>query len=144
MNTVLLVHIAATWAMVGLIWFVQLVHYPLFASVGSVDFVAYETQHTRRTTWVVALFMPLEALTAVWLLAEAPEGVSAGLVAVGLVLVAAVWLSTATWQAPMHGRLSDGFDSSLQRRLVHSNWVRTSLWTARGVLVLVLAGQALA
>ena len=143
MHTVLLIHVAATWAMVGLIWFVQLVHYPLFAAVGPVDFIDYESQHTRRTTWVVALFMPLEAVTAVWLLAEVPEGVNAALVAVGLVLVAALWLSTATWQAPMHGRLSDGFDSSLQRRLVLSNWVRTSLWTVRGVLVLFLVGQAL-
>lgn len=129
--------------MVGLIWFVQLVHYPLFAAVGPLDFIGYESQHTRRTTWVVALFMPLEAVTAVWLLADVPDGLSAGLVAVGLVLVAALWLSTATWQAPMHGRLSDGFDPSLQRRLVRSNWVRTALWSARGLLVLVLVGQAI-
>ena len=143
MHAVLLVHVAATWAMVGLIWFVQLVHYPLFAAVGPLDFIDYESQHTRRTTWVVALFMPLEAVTAVWLLADVPDGLSAGLVAVGLVLVAALWLSTATWQAPMHGRLSDGFDPSLQRRLVQSNWVRTALWSARGVLVLVLVGQVI-
>jgi hypothetical protein len=41
------VHLAATAAMVGLIWFVQVVHYPLFASVGADEFVAYENAHTR-------------------------------------------------------------------------------------------------
>ena len=143
-DTILLVHLAATWGLVGLIWFVQVVHYPLFASVGATEFTAYEARHTSRTAWVVAAFMPAEALTAAWLLIDSPEGVAAGLVAVGLVLVALVWLSTALWQAPLHGRLSDGYTTALHRRLVQSNWLRTGLWTVRGVLVLVMAGQALA
>ena len=144
MDTVLLIHVGATWSLVGLIWFVQVVHYPLFASVGATEFAAYEARHTRRTAWVVAAFMPVEALTAGWLLADSPEGVADGIIAVGLVLVALVWLSTALWQAPLHGRLSDGYSAPLQRRLVQSNWLRTGLWTTRGVLVLVMAGQALA
>ncbi len=67
---VLLVHIAATLFMTGLIWFVQIVHYPLFSSVGADGFVAYEAAHTARTTWVVGPPMLLEAGTAalfVWL-----------------------------------------------------------------------------
>ncbi len=31
----LVCHVAATFYMVGLVWFVQRVHYPLFASVGA-------------------------------------------------------------------------------------------------------------
>ena len=31
----LLLHAGATFFMCGLIWFVQIVHYPLFAQVGS-------------------------------------------------------------------------------------------------------------
>jgi len=143
-NTILLVHLGATWGLVGLIWFVQLVHYPLFASVGTSEFADYEARHTSRTAWVVAAFMPAEALTASWLLVDSPEGVSAALIAVGLVLVALVWMSTALWQAPLHGRLSNGYTTALHRRLVQSNWLRTGLWTGRGVLVLVMAGQALA
>ena len=144
MDTVLLIHVGATWSLVGLIWFVQVVHYPLFASVGATEFAAYEARHTRRTAWVVAAFMPVEAVTAGWLLIENPDGVAAGLIATGLVLVALLWLSTALWQAPLHGALSTGYAESLERRLVRSNWLRTGLWTVRGVLVLVMTGQALA
>ena len=43
-------HLAATAAMTGLIWFVQVVHYPLFAAVGADQFVAYEVAHQRRTS----------------------------------------------------------------------------------------------
>lgn len=143
MDGVLLLHSAATWAMVGLIWFVQLVHYPLFASVGDQHFVQYEAHHTRRTTWVVGALMPVEAVTAAWLVFALPDGVSRGLAASGLALVALLWLSTALWQAPMHGRLSSGYDPTLQQRLVRTNWVRTAGWTARGMVVLMMLGQAL-
>ena len=129
--------------MVGLIWFVQLVHYPLFAAVGPDNFIAYETQHTRRTSWVVAMFMPVEAITAAWLMVDRPEGVSAGLVIAGFILVAMLWFSTALWQAPLHGRLTMGFDSHRYRQLVRSNWVRTGLWSKRGILVLLMIGQVI-
>lgn len=143
-DTVLLVHVGATWALIGLIWFVQMVHYPLFATVGTGDFDLYEAQHTRRTALVVGVLMPAEAITAAWLLIESPDGVATGFIALGLVLVAAVWLSTALVQAPIHGRLSTNATTALQRRLVQTNWLRTVAWSVRGVLVLVMAGQALA
>ncbi len=41
----LAVHLAATAAMTGLIWFVQVVHYPLFDLVGRAQFVGYEAAH---------------------------------------------------------------------------------------------------
>ena len=63
-SAALLAHVAATAAMTGLIWFVQLVHYPLFARVGVADFTAYEREHVRRTGLLVAPLMLLEALTA--------------------------------------------------------------------------------
>ena len=143
MDAVLLLHSAATWAMVGVIWFVQLVHYPLFAAVGESQFVRYEGHHTRRTTWVVGVLMPVEAATAAWLVFELPDDVSQGLAATGLALLALLWLSTALWQAPMHGRLSAGYNGALQRRLVRTNWVRTVGWTARGMVTLAMLGQAL-
>lgn len=143
MSLVLVIHVAATWALVGLIWFVQIVHYPLFGAVGQADFVGYEALHTRRTSWVVGVFMPVEAITAVWLVADRPESVGAPLAIGGLLLVIALWASTAAWQAPIHRRLSQAYDAEQQRLLVKSNWVRTALWSARGGIALTMVGQAL-
>jgi hypothetical protein len=42
---VLLVHVFSTLSMVGLIWFVQIVHYPLFKMVGDDGFSEYERCH---------------------------------------------------------------------------------------------------
>jgi hypothetical protein len=73
--SILLLHAAATLSMTGLIWFVQVVHYPLMARVGRVGFADYEAAHTRRTTWVVAPPMLIEGFTAVVLLLRPPPGI---------------------------------------------------------------------
>ena len=58
-------HLAATAAMFGLIWFVQVVHCPLFAAVGGDGFVSYETAHRRRTVFAVGPLMAAEGLTGI-------------------------------------------------------------------------------
>ena len=49
----LIIHAAATWFMVGLIWFVQIVHYPMFANVGRDSFDVHRTDR-RGHTFVAA------------------------------------------------------------------------------------------
>jgi hypothetical protein len=94
-----------------------------------------------RITVVVAPLMLVEALAAaaalVLAFGEAGDPRLPWLW-LGLALLVAIWVSTALVQAPIHGRLAGGFDLALHRRLVRSNWVRTLLWTARGVVAVVL------
>ena len=68
MKLILLMQVFATLFMVGLIWFVQIVHYPLYANVGREQFPEYEALHNRMTTWVVGPAMLVELVTAVLLL----------------------------------------------------------------------------
>jgi hypothetical protein len=39
MTILLVIHLAVTWALLGLIWTIQVVHYPLFKDVGRDCFV---------------------------------------------------------------------------------------------------------
>jgi uncharacterized membrane protein len=139
MDLLFLVHLGSTLAMAGLIWFVQIVHYPLFAAVGPERFVAYETLHAQLTSVVVVPFMCAEAFTAATLLWLRPPGVSFALAAAGLALVVLIWLSTFVVQVPLHQTLASGFDADAHRRLVGSNWIRTVLWSLRAALVLWMA-----
>lgn len=139
---VLLTHVAATLALVGVIWFIQVVHYPLFSHVPSTAFAAYEAAHTRLTTWVVTPPMVVEAVTGVLLLWRRPEEVRLPLVWTGLGLLAIIWLSTALLQVPQHQILLSGFDPSAHRTLLLSNWIRTIAWSVRGVLVLWLVADS--
>jgi hypothetical protein len=132
---VLLFNAAATLFMTGLIWFVQIVHYPLFNGVGSEEFRSYELRHSNLTTFVVVVPMFVELITAVALVWQRPEGIALWQLLLGLGLVGVIWLSTALLQVPQHNVLSQGFNESAYQTLVLSNWLRTATWTLRSVLV---------
>jgi hypothetical protein len=132
-------HLVSTLFMVGVIWYVQVVHYPLMACVGGDRFEEYHAQHTRRTGWVVVPAMLLEMLTAVALALPTLSPLPAALGRAGLLLLAAVWLSIFGVQVPLHRRLAHGFDARLHRRLVRTNWLRTTAWSLRGALAVTLA-----
>ncbi len=130
LKLLLAAHAFVTVFMTGLIWFVQVVHYPLFDRVGKPEFARYEQQNTRRTGFVVGGPMLLELLLAV-VLAWSPGGTAAW---GGLGLLGIIWLSTAVWQIPVHRRLEQGFDPAAYRQLVRGNWIRTIAWSLRGLL----------
>ena len=125
---VALTHAISTLALVGLIWTIQIVHYPLMAMVPPATYPAYQGAHQRRITFLVSPLMVLEGLSAILILFEqSGSPVYRG----GLVALLLIWLSTALIQVPCHRLLIDGFDPGLHRRLVRTNWIRTSLWTVR-------------
>ena len=135
MTAILLLHAASTLAMTGLIWFVQIVHYPLFAYAESGDFRGFAADHQRRTGAVVGPLMLAEAGTAALLLFPPQDSPTAW---IGGALLASIWLSTALVQVPLHRRLAAGYDARAARRLVATNWWRTLAWTARAVIALLL------
>jgi uncharacterized membrane protein len=142
MHALLLGQAAAAFFMTGLIWIVQVVHYPLMAEVGAERFPRYERMHSRRITWVVAPPMLVEAGLAAVLVAEPPPGIPSLAPWVGLGLVGVIWLSTAFLQVPQHGVLASGFDARAHRRLVATNWVRTVAWSLRSALAVWMLEQA--
>ena len=127
-------HLLFSLYMLGLIWFVQVVHYPLMGKVGRAVFVDYEHAHTRLTSWVTAPPMLVELGTGLLLLYWNLQsgfwwGNAAGLVV--------VWASTFFIQVPLHSALSQQFDAGKHLRLVRSNWVRTVAWTLRAAGLLL-------
>jgi hypothetical protein len=130
MHSLLIAHLMATTFMTGLIWFVQVVHYPLFAGVGDAAFTRYEADHMRRTTWVVGPAMLAEAALASFI----GWSTATPLAWAGLALLAFIWVSTWLLQVPCHNRLCGGFERAVARRLVSTNWLRTIGWSARCVI----------
>lgn len=141
---ILLMNLLATWYMVGLIWMVQVVHYAMFDRVGSESFAAYAQDHSRLITPVVMFAMLIELATAAGLCWLPVHGVSRTVAWLGLGMVLAIWCSTALLQVPCHQRLVQGFDLTAYRTLVLSNWIRTILWTARGLLMAWVVWRVLA
>lgn len=130
MTALLLIHVAATLTMFGVILVVQLVHYPLFAYVGAGSYEAYQRGHMTRITWIVAPVMLLELVTALALAWWQPLGLPPWQVWTGLGLVALIWTTTGLVHVPLHQTLRHGFNPSAHRTLVRTNWIRTLAWAS--------------
>ncbi len=133
MKLVLLLHLASTLFMTGVIWFVQVVHYPLFSRVGNETFAMYESMHATLTTLVVFPAMMLELLSAGFLLLNHKDDWRLW---TGLFLLLVIWSSTMFVQVPKHSELSTGFNAAVHASLVVTNWIRTIAWSVRSLLVL--------
>lgn len=132
-------NVAPALFLTGLIWTVQVVHYPLFAKVGADYFPAYEAAHTGRITMVVGPLMVAELAAAAALVFARPAGVPAWAAWTGLALVGMIWGSTAFLQVPRHGELAAGFDAGAHAALVATNWIRTWAWSLRSGLLVWLS-----
>ena len=142
LRMILLANLGSSLLMTGLIWFVQIVHYPLFARVGAREFAGYEKNHSQLTSLVVGPPMLVEAAAAVVLLFPRREWLPSWTVWTGVGLVVVIWLSTAAIQVPCHKRLEAGFETAVHRRLVRSNWIRTLAWTLRSWIALYLVWRS--
>ncbi len=139
-SLVLIANLAATAVMVGVIWYVQLVHYPLMAGWPHEDFGLWEARHRERTGLVVIPPMLVEGITAAALLGGRLRQVPLWMPWAAAVLLGLVWVSTFALQVPCHDLLSMGWDDDVHRRLVSTNWIRTIGWTLRLGLVTWMAG----
>ena len=135
LRLLLLLNFATAAYLTGLIWTVQVVHYPSFGLVPKAAWPAFHAAHTRRMSFVVLAPMVLELGLAGWL-AWAGCGVlpgGAGWWSLALVLL--VWAATFFISVPFHSRLEHGFDYVAIDGLTRTNWLRTLLWTIRMVLL---------
>lgn len=128
--------------MVGVIWFVQLVHYPLLALIGVDRAPEIASEHQKRTGWVVGAPMAAEGVTTLWLLAQRPDGVSFLLPWVAAVFLAVALGCTIFLSVPLHEKMANDPDENVGKRLVLTNWPRTVAWTLRGALAFVMLVQA--
>jgi hypothetical protein len=120
-------------ALAGLIWTIQLVHYPLFALVGAREWPHYEAEHQRRITRLVAPLMLANVGLALTVLAE--DASASRLLNASLAI--GIFIATGLLLGPMHRRLEAHASTAAIRLLVRANWARTAAWTAQ-VLVAIL------
>ncbi|MGD1892352.1 MAG: hypothetical protein ACFB15_17405 [Cyclobacteriaceae bacterium] len=123
----------------GLIWTIQLVHYPSFRHVGVAHFVEFQHRHMRNILYLVAPLMLIEIFLAVCLQVSVTEKSTILEVTFASGLLFLIWVVTFAISSPIHGQLAtQGFDDALISKLVTTNWIRTIAWTFRTVLLTVI------
>lgn len=132
------VHLAVTAILVGLIWVIQIIHYPSFFYVKEDYWEEFHRLHSQRISYLVAWLMPLElGLTINYAFIQSYSLISLFL----LFLVAFIFGSTFFIQVPLHQKLGAGKDSHLIYRLVKTNWMRTVAWSIKVIVMVVVFSE---
>ena len=127
------IQIGTCLMLTGLIWLVQLVHYPSFTYISDSEFTRFEKFHSFWISWIVIPLMTAELASALFLTMLFGFVSFWGLNLLGVILI---WISTAIFSAPCHIQLDKSKDIKIIQKLVFTNWPRTILWTLRSGLLL--------
>ena len=127
-------HWLTSFAMTVVIWFVQLVHYPIFIWGDKTTFNQFMRAHQYRITIIVAPLMLVELWSAHVFIHQHITFIEF----VILTLNGVIWLSTILLQVPYHNVLSTGYNKEIITKLVQTNWIRTIAWTVKTSLVSIL------
>jgi hypothetical protein len=137
-DNLLKLNLALSLFLTGLIWTIQLVHYPAFRYVEPQKFIEFAHFHQKWMTPIVALPMVLELLSSLALIWYKPSH----LMVICFVFVLVIWSTTFFLSVPFHAKLSEGFDLMTIERLITSNWLRTIAWTLKTLLLLFIFNRA--
>ena len=135
-RTLIVVHCAASLFMVGLIWTIHYVHYPLFAFVGETTYVDFQDAHVERIGRLLVVPWLTEGFTLIGVLALAFLGGLKTLRVPAILngaAMAVVLVISGFWSAPAHGKLAKGFDQSVHQQLMTANLIRSLAWSVCGV-----------
>ena len=116
----------ADFGLVVLIWLVQLIIYPSFLYT---DSAAFKRWHSHYTALISIFVVPLMfGQTSLYVLLAVSMQRWAEYT--NLALILAVWLTTFLLSVPCHDKMQKaGYDPSVIRRLISTNWIRTTAWS---------------
>ena len=130
-----LTHLVFTSTMVGIIWVIQLVHYPSFYFIRKDIFVSFQKFHTNKIAIVVVPVMLVELITGI-LLIYMETNIDIVLT-ISIFILIAIWVLTAIYFYKAHQKLMSGYNEEIINQLIKLNWIRTILWTFRLILFFI-------
>jgi len=129
----LLIHLISTSLMVGIIWVIQVVHYPSFHYIGKSRYISFQKFHMEGISYIVIPVMLLESMSGFILIYDELNPI----LLISMVLLLSIWMLTAFFFSSLHQKLVSGYEEETVRKLVKINWLRTALWTLRLVLLII-------
>ena len=133
MDLLFFLNVISAFLLTGVIWTIQIVHYPSFHYIDKISFTNFHHFHERRISIIVMPLMLIELTTSTALYIN---NMSSIVFALNLLIVVLIWCSTFFIQVPIHSILSQKKDKDLIDKLVNTNWIRTFLWSMRMLLII--------
>lgn len=133
MDLLFFLNVISAFLLTGVIWTIQIVHYPSFHYIDKLSFTNFHNFHERRISIIVMPLMLIELITSIALYIHNMWSI---IFALNLLIVGLIWCSTFFVQVPIHSILSEKKDKNLIEKLVNTNWIRTFLWSIRMLLII--------
>jgi len=130
-NLIFNLNLICAFYMCGIIWIIQIIHYPSFLLIRAESFQKFHLKHTSTMGLIVGPVMAIELVATTYLLKYEVSLIST----LNLFCVLSLWLLTFFVSVPLHNALSSGQDILIIQRLIQSNWPRTILWTFKALLL---------
>ena len=129
-------HLIFSAIMVGVIWVIQLVHYPSFHFIDKDIYDSFQKFHMNKISIIVIPVMILELATGFLLLIGNSKNI---LIIISFGILILIWVITGLFFSDAHGKLISGYNELIVNKLVSMNWIRTALWTFKMILLLYLS-----
>jgi hypothetical protein len=137
-SVLLYVHAFATWMMIGLIFFVQVVYFPLYKRLKD-KFTPYDVKDIKHMGMLVAPVFFFEFLSAVILVFYKYHDSTYRILSfVNLLMLVSIWVVNYYLQVKRYGVKTLLFLDKMHHFLLTSNWYRTCVWFLRGLVVLAM------
>ena len=130
---VLLGHLIFTSIMTGVIWVIQIVHYPSFHFIEKELYTAFQKFHMNKISIIVIPIMLAELITGMMLFLD--KSSKSPFLIISFVILVLIWLITGVFFSKAHNELMTGYQELVVNQLVVMNWIRTLLWTLRLLLL---------
>ena len=118
--------------MVGVIWVIQLLHYPSFHFINDQKYVDFQYFHMQRISFIVIPAMLVELASGLLL----AYFFRSSLTIILLAFLLGIWGITFIFFTNLHQKLTTGYDRIIVDTLVKINWPRTALWSLRLIILL--------
>ena len=130
---VLIAHFIFSSVMTGVIWVIQIVHYPSFHFIEKELYTAFQKFHMNKISIIVIAIMLAELITGMMLFLD--KSSKSPFLIVSFVILVLIWLITGVFFSKAHNELIIGYQELVVNQLVVMNWIRTLLWTLRLLLL---------
>ena len=122
--------------MVGVIWVIQLIHYPSFHFIEKDNYIKFQEFHMKGISIIVIPAMIIEILSGFFLLIYYFN--SSFLFGSSVFILISIWIITFLFFTKLHNSLTSGYKESIVDRLVFINWGRTILWSSRLIILIYI------
>ena len=131
-NIVINIHFASTAVMVGVIWVIQLLHYPTFHYIEKNNYSQFQKFHMNRISYIVIPAMVIEMLSGIMLVIINDDFI------ISFSFLVCIWIITFVFFTNIHQRLLSKYENTAVEKLVNLNWIRTAFWTVRLVILFII------